>query len=225
MATPFKVCCIASYEEARLAIEAGADAIGLVAEMVNGPGILDDDQITEISAAVAASHGDRVRRVLLTSRVEADAIAAHIAETGVNAVQLVDRTSPEIRRAVKEAHPDVFLFQVVHVTGERAIDEALEAAIASDALLLDSGKPDADEKTFGGTGETHDWAVSAAIVAAADLPVYLAGGLTSDNINDALARVRPHGVDICSGLRDKENGYRLVPEKLDAFARALGHGR
>jgi phosphoribosylanthranilate isomerase len=65
--------------------------------------------------------------------------------------------------------------------------------------LLDSGSPGA--AMLGGTGRTHDWEISAEICRSSDVPVFLAGGLRPHNVRGAIARVRPHGLDVCSGLR------------------------
>jgi phosphoribosylanthranilate isomerase len=87
-----------------------------------------------------------------------------------------------------------------------------------DALLLDSGNPSLATKELGGTGRAHDWAVSRKIRDAVEVPVYLAGGLTPQNVGKAIAQVQPFGVDVCSGLR---TDGRLDPTKLEAFMRAV----
>ena len=76
-----------------------------------------------------------------------------------------------------------------------------EAVDGADALLLDSGRPGARVPELGGTGRVHDWSLSASIVQASSVPVFLAGGLTPDNVGQALAQVRPFGLDLCSGVR------------------------
>ena len=87
----------------------------------------------------------------------------------------------------------------MHVTGDDALGRALVYAAVADALVLDSRTAD----RLGGTGRTHDWSVSARIVAAvAPLPVYLAGGLRPENVAEAIARVHPAGVDVNSGVED-----------------------
>jgi phosphoribosylanthranilate isomerase len=83
-----------------------------------------------------------------------------------------------------------------------------------DAILLDSGNPTATIKTLGGTGNTHNWQISKALVNAVDIPVFLAGGLNSSNVQQAIQTVQPYGVDICSGVRT--NG-KLDVQKLQAF--------
>jgi len=97
--------------------------------------------------------------------------------------------------------PNTSIVQVVHVVGEVAFDKARAAAETVDALLLDSGNPSMTVKELGGTGRTHDWALSRAIRDEVGIPVWLAGGLTPANVEEAVRQVRPYGVDVCSGLR------------------------
>jgi phosphoribosylanthranilate isomerase len=97
--------------------------------------------------------------------------------------------------------PGIGLVQVIHVTGEEALEQAREAAPYVSALLLDSGNPGAAVPEFGGTGRVHDWALSRRIVEASPGPVFLAGGLCAENVGAAITAVRPFAVDVCSGVR------------------------
>ena len=91
------------------------------------------------------------------------------------------------------------------------------------AFLLDSGRPYQDVPELGGTGRVHDWTVSANFVGKASKPTFLAGGLNADNIAEAIRKVRPYGLDICSGVRSDD---KLSAEKLRAFiANRLGRLR
>ena len=89
-----------------------------------------------------------------------------------------------------------------------------------DAMLLDSGDPNAAIKTLGGTGNTHNWNISKKIVESVSIPVFLAGGLHSNNVAEAITTVLPFGVDVCSGVR---TGGRLDPIKLKSFMDAVHH--
>ena len=209
-----KVCCIASVEEARLAIAHGADAIGLVSEMPSGPGVIDEEKISEIVAAV----GSRVDTFLLTSRRDPDAIARQQRRTGVNTVQLCDDLPEGGHEALRAALPTVSLVQVIHVRDESSLEQALEVAPRCDALLLDSGNPGLAVKELGGTGRTHDWRLSRRIVEQASAPVYLAGGLREDNVSAAVEQVGPYAVDLCTGVRE---AGRLDEARLGGFFRAL----
>ncbi|MBX9927345.1 MAG: phosphoribosylanthranilate isomerase [Gemmatimonadaceae bacterium] len=208
-----KVCCIASRDEVELALLAGATMLGLVSAMPSGPGVIDDATI----ASLVAHIGDRAVSVLLTSRTEPEAIAAQLHASGARAVQLVDALTSDDHAALARLVPEVLRVQVIHVRGPSDVDDAIALAPAVDALLLDSGNPSAATPTLGGTGRTHDWALSEAIVDGVEIPVLLAGGLHAENIGRAIARVRPWGVDVCSGVR---TAGALDAAKLSAFVGA-----
>ena len=211
-----KVCCIASVEEARLAVRYGAAALGLVARMPSGPGVIPEGLIAEIAAAVPPSVGS----FLLTSEQRVGAIIDQQRRCRVNTLQIVDRLEEGEYRDLRAALPGVSLVQVIHVTGEESVEEACRiAGRGVDALLLDSGDQRLAVKLLGGTGRTHDWSVSRRIREAVGVPVFLAGGLRPDNVAEAIRAVQPFGLDICSGLR---TDGRLDEGKVAAFFEAVG---
>lgn len=196
--------------EARLAIGAGASAIGLVARMPSGPGPIDESLIAEITAAVSG----QIDTFLLTSEVTAGRIIAQHRRTRTTTLQLTDALADGEYGKLRDALPGVGLVQVVHVMGSESVDEAVRVEPHVDAVLLDSGNPGLAIKELGGTGRVHDWSVSRRIVQAVNMPVYLAGGLTPDNVADAIAAVSPYAVDVCSGVR---TDGALDPRKLEGF--------
>ena len=209
-----KICCIASVEEARLAIDAGAAALGLVSAMPSGPGPIDEAQIAEIAAAVPPP----TETFLLTSQQRAEAIVRQHRHCGTSVLQLVDAVADEDLKHLRATLPEVKLVQVIHVTGTGSVDEALAVAPLVDALLLDSGNPQLAVKQLGGTGRTHDWEHSRAIVDQSPVPVWLAGGLNVGNVGAAIEAVQPHGIDLCSSVRSHG---RLDAMKLAAFMAAV----
>lgn len=218
--TRFKICCMASIEEARLAIAAGADAVGLVSAMPSGPGPIPDGLIPQIARSVTPP----VATFLLTCRTDAAGIIRQARSSGCNTLQLVDHVPPDQWPRLREALPGMRLVQVIHVTGEGAIQEAIDAAARADAILLDSGNPRLAVKELGGTGRRHDWDISRRIIEAVQdrqgVRVFLAGGLNAENVLDAIRTVGPFAVDVCSGVR---TDGALDPQKLRAFASAV-HG-
>ncbi|MBI5838054.1 MAG: phosphoribosylanthranilate isomerase [Candidatus Eisenbacteria bacterium] len=212
--TRVKICCIQDVDEAWMAVRAGADALGLVSAMPSGPGVIAEELIREIATAVPPP----VATFLLTSKTDPVEIAAQHGRCGTTAIQLVDRLAPGAHRRLRAALPGVRLVQVVHVTGPESIREAREAAEEVDAVLLDSGNPALAVKELGGTGRTHDWALSARIRVALTVPVFLAGGLRPENAAAAVREVRPFALDVCSGVRA---AGRLDPAKLKAFFAAV----
>lgn len=217
MRTRVKVCCIASANEAKMAIRAGADAIGLVAEMPSGPGPIPDELIAEIASSIPPG----VDSFLLTSETEPESVVAHVRRCGTSVVQLVDTVPRKTYAALREACPGVRIVQVIHVEDEGAIEQARDVASLVDAILLDSGCPGAEKPELGGTGRVHDWVVSARVVREAAAPVFLAGGLNVENVRSAIGQVAPYGVDLCSGVRtagtlDEELLSKFMAEVRDA---------
>ena len=212
-----KVCCIASDEEAALAIRMGASAIGLVSQMPSGPGSIAEALIRDIAHNVPPG----VDTFLLTCETTAERIIAQQRFCRTTTIQLVDEVEPGVHARLREALPGVSLVQVIHVRDDDSLRQSVAVASAVDALLLDSGNPSAPTKELGGTGRVHDWAVSRRIRDSVDVPIYLAGGLNPGNVGKAIARVEPFAVDVCSGLRT--NGA-LDELKLAAFMREVAPG-
>ena len=103
--------------------------------------------------------------------------------------------------------------------GPESVDEAVTAAKSAGAILLDSGNQRTAVKELGGTGRTHDWAVSRRIREAVSVPVFLAGGLNPGNVREALRQVGPFALDVCSGVR---SDGALDRNKLQEFFRQIG---
>jgi phosphoribosylanthranilate isomerase len=212
-----KICGIGSLAEARLAVEAGASAIGLVSAMPSGPGVISD----ELIAAIAATVPPPVATFLLTSLTEPEAIIEQHGRCLTSVIQLVDALTAAQLGQLRAGLPGIGLVQVIHVTGEEALEQARAVAPYASALLLDSGNPGATVPEFGGTGRVHDWALSRRIVEASPVPVFLAGGLCAENVGAAIVAVRPFAVDVCSGVRE---GGRLNGERLRALFCAVAEG-
>lgn len=214
MSCKIKICCISSPEEARLAIRYGADALGLVGKMPSGPGPITDELINSIAKTIHPP----IASFLLTSEQSATDIIAHVNRVHTNTVQIVDELVEGTYQEIRNALPHLRIVQVIHVTGEESIGQALRVHQQVDAILLDSGNPKATIKTLGGTGNTHDWSLSHELVKEVSVPVFLAGGLHAGNVQEAIDRVKPFGVDVCSGVRS--NG-KLDLQKLSTFINAV----
>ncbi len=209
-----KICCIASLAEAQAAVAEGASAVGLVSSMPSGPGVIPDSLI----ATIAAGIGGTAESFLLTSRLDAEGIVDQHRRCSTTTIQLVDHVAHAELSRLRAALTGTRLVQVIHVRDDDSLEEARSVAGLVDALLLDSGNPLATLKELGGTGRTHDWALSRRIRDSVTKPVYLAGGLNAHNVHRAVAAVRPYGVDLCSGVR---TDGRLDPAKLRAFFDAI----
>jgi phosphoribosylanthranilate isomerase len=207
------VCCIASREEAQIAIDAGADALGLVAAMPSGPGPISDQKIADIAASVPPP----ISTFMLTAEKTAAAISRHVEAMRPTTVQIVSHIGEAEAAKLATLQPSVRRVQVVHVEDQSALNLIQTYAPHVHAFLLDSGRPGADIPELGGTGRRHDWSISRAFVGKSNLPVFLAGGLTPENVQQAIREVRPFGLDLCSGVRTND---QLDPAKLRAFVAA-----
>ncbi len=208
--THVKICCISSIDEAKLAIKYGASALGLVSNMPSGPGVIPEDMITQIADSVPPG----VSTFLLTSKQSAEEIINQQKRCRTNTIQICDHLLHGSYSEIKHALPGIKIVQVIHVNGDESIREAIEVSKYVDAILLDSGNQKLEVKELGGTGRIHDWRISKKIREAVKIPLFLAGGLNSENVADAIKQVNPFGVDICSGVRT--NG-KLDELKLKSF--------
>jgi phosphoribosylanthranilate isomerase len=209
-----KICCISSTTEVQLAIAHGASAVGLVADMPSGPGVITNPQI----AAIASQVPPPIATFMLTSRTTATQIIQHHHLTNTNTIQIVDTLTAGTYAEIKAALPAIKIVQVIHVINQQSVAQALAIAPQVHALLLDSGNPNQAVKELGGTGRVHNWALSTQIVQQSNVPVFLAGGLNANNVAQAIQQVQPFGVDVCSGVRT--NG-QLDASKLAQFFTAI----
>ena len=205
-----KICCISSIDEAKLAISYGASALGLVSEMPSGPGVISEEEITNIASIIPPG----ISSFLLTSKQDVKSIIKQQKRTGVNTIQIVDTLLDGTHQELKNALPGISIVQVIHVNGFESIDEAMKVAPFVDAILLDSGKQFLEIKELGGTGRTHDWTLSRQIIKKVNIPIFLAGGLKPENVAEAIKQVRPFGLDLCSGVRTNR---KLDEQKLSKF--------
>jgi phosphoribosylanthranilate isomerase len=208
-----KVCGIQSFEEASVALGCGATALGFLIGLTHKA----EDGIEEAAArAIVGRLPAEAEAVLVTHLRDPERVAELAVSVGTGTIQVHDAMAiPDLRR-LRVLAPGARLLKAVHVTGEDALGRALGYAAVADALVLDTRTAD----RLGGTGRTHDWTISARIVAAvAPLPVYLAGGLRPENVAEAIARVRPAGVDVNSGVEDA-SGHKDPARMRDFVARA-----
>jgi phosphoribosylanthranilate isomerase len=197
-----------------MAIEHGASAVGLVSAMPSGPGPIPESLIAEIAAMVPPG----VASFLLTCKQDVSSIIDQQRRLRVNTIQICDRLVEGSYDDLRKALPGVSLVQVIHVTGPESVEEAQAVAPNVDAILLDSGNQSLKVKELGGTGRTHDWSLSRMIRETINVPLFLAGGLKAENVAEAIRRVQPFGIDVCSGVR---TDGRLDKKKLRDFFAAI----
>ena len=193
--TRVKVCGITRREDREAVVAAGADAVGVINGVsVDTPREVDD----ETAAALVAGVPPLVTSVLVTMPEAVQSVARRVETVQPDVVQVHDGLTPSKLGALRRR---VDAKVVAVVDADHAEIEAY--ADAADALLVDS----VDAEGGGGTGETHDWDRTREIVDTLDAPVVLAGGLTPENVAEAVGTVRPFGVDVASGV-EAEGGVK-----------------
>ncbi|MFB6090981.1 MAG: phosphoribosylanthranilate isomerase [Halobellus sp.] len=184
-----KICGVTNEADLRAVERAGADAVGVVADVaVETP---REVPVEDAARLVAAAPPFLTTTLVTMPESEGDAVDV-ATEVAPDVLQIHGGFAPAAFREIRES----VAAKLVAVVDAEAPERAREVAPAVDAVLVDS----VDESGAGGTGETHDWAATAEVTRTLDAPVILAGGLDPENVAEAVEAVRPFAVDVASGV-------------------------
>ena len=208
-----------SVEEALQVAALGADHLGLTPSQVGLPGEIDFWTAREIVEAV----GDIAVCVALTVETKEKEIirmARAVQPDILHLCSLENTFPPDDVRRLRDKLPDLPIMQAISVTGPEALEAARAYQGVADYLILDTQAPDI--AGIGASGQTHDWGVSREIVREMDLPVILAGGLSPDNVAQAIKEVDPWGVDSLTHTNRAlpGGGFEKDLEKIKGFVAA-----
>lgn len=199
MAVRVQIAGVSSLEEALEAERAGADALGFTLRLPTGV----HDDLTEAKArSIIAALPPFVTSVVITYVGAAREAVELCRYVGAGALQLHGDFALNDLPLIRAALPHMKIIRAVHVIGPEALVQARSLERHVDALILDTFDPLTGR--HGATGKTHDWSISCEIVAKSRIPVILAGGLTPDNVTDAIRAVQPWGVDVHTGVEDAD---------------------
>jgi phosphoribosylanthranilate isomerase len=217
-----KICGNTNLEDARLAVELGADALGFVF----GPSKreVNAGQVAEITRQLSAD----VAKIGVFQTQDFEEIAGTIREAGLTGAQLHGGFSPELIAALRREFSgalgelgEMFVIQTMHWKNEGQTAEAFRAELDQLRVAsgIDAGMVDSRTATAaGGTGVPFDWKAARAVLAGlGGLPLIVAGGLTPANVGEAIAVLDPWGVDVVTGVEAQPG--RKDPEKLAEFMR------
>jgi phosphoribosylanthranilate isomerase len=218
-----QIYSMTSVADAIATAEAGADFIGVVA---GEAGIVAEAVDNEAARVILAAVRPRARGVALSLSDDRDQICAMVDAVQPDVVHVAAREiEPEDCAWIRARIAPVRVLRAIPVRAGETIAEAEAHQDAADYLMLESG---AKGVPFAG-GETHDWLVSRIIVERSRIPVILAGGLSPENVAQAIASVRPWGVDSFThtdvagqrGRKDLERVRAFTANALRAFAEAI----
>ncbi len=204
-----KICGNTSLEDALLAVEAGADAVGFV--FARSPRQVTTCHVEAITAKLPQS----VEKIGVFVDATLAEIEVAVLDGGLTGVQLHSSGSPDLPEKLRERFGlDLQILRVLHFSHGAVAEAASLAADKNiDALLVDSRT----ETAVGGTGMAFDWnsAVSLFQNPEARPHLVLAGGLTPENVSNAITTLHPWGIDVVSGVESAPG--RKDPEKVRKF--------
>lgn len=204
---------ITTTEDAAAVDRLGPDSVGVVLD----EGLPTWDSVDADTARAMVKALAHVRVTALSLSTDPERIISTVKTIGPDIVHLAradaidDATLQRVRAKIEPAQ----LLLTVPVDGPGALDVARRLSEVADSLLLDTKHPDTG--VVGATGHTHDWSISADIVNSLDTTVVLAGGLGPENVRDAIAAVRPFGVDSETRTSLESDRRRKDIAKVEAF--------
>ena len=221
-----QIYSIQTVEEAIDCIEAGADYVGLAIDTgVNLPNQVSLEKAKEIFDAI----GDKAKKVLIVVTRSDEPLYEPIDYLKPDVIHLCGyeyRATKEFVEKIKQLHPGIEVLQAIGVEDESAIEEAIYYSSFCDTIILDS--VDRNINGIGAAGFTNDWDIDAEIVRQSKCKVILAGGLSPDNVKEAILKVRPWGVDSFTKTSDilpdgtsrknKEKVKEFIQNAKEAFA-------
>jgi phosphoribosylanthranilate isomerase len=217
--TRVQIYTMQSVAEAEAVAALGVDHVGVTPSRRGLPGEVDEATAADICAAMTV----RATSVALSVEVDVNAVVRMAARVQPDILHLCGPPGglgPAAVAELRRALPGIGVMQAIAVTGPEAVEVALAYESVVDFLILDSVAPDIPG--VGAAGKVHDWDTSAMIVASVDVPVVLAGGLSPDNVAEAIRIVRPWGVDslTCTNRFLPDGGFEKDLELVRRFARS-----
>jgi phosphoribosylanthranilate isomerase len=202
-----KICGITSLDDLHVAVRAGADAVGFVIDVPQSPRNLTLKEAGEL---------------IRSTPVFVDTVAVTIKKSTSRLENICEVLNPDIvqvhgsnliYREIRETIPERRLICAVQVESDLRTEVVLEEMKMFDAILVDSYVPG----KYGGTGTTHDWELSGRLRKSIHpKPLILAGGLTPENVEEAIRMVKPYAVDVSSGVESRP-GFKDKNKVLKFF--------
>lgn len=222
MTCSIKICGISSVADARMVSETGIDYLGVLVNVRQSPRSVGAETAAEIVAASTAPV------MALTYDHPIDDVLQMVRTVRPAGIQLAGTETEDYIAALRE-RLDGALWKTVHLpateAGERVAAELARlinrlAAIGVDRVVLDTAVKKGRREMRGGTGECCDWPTAALIKQRVSMFLFLAGGITPQNVRDAVREVHPDGIDLSSGV-ERSRGKKdlaLVRRLIEAAA-------
>ena len=217
--TRIQIYGVTTRDDAVMSARLGAHHVGVA---VDEQGFAPDGVSVSDARAILAVLPPSATRLALTLARDPDEVAYVASEVRPEILHVgadPDFVGPGHVERLRLRFPEIRFMRAVAVDGPAAVATAVEAARVADFVLLDTR--DQTIGKIGATGRTHDWHLSAEIVRTVDTPVLLAGGLSADNVGEAIRIVRPWGVDSYSLTCVDGDLRRKDEDKVARFVAAV----
>jgi len=204
-----------NFDEAKSLVDVGVDHVGVLVGKGEYPREFSPEQAKEILQGVKG----QAKKVALSLSRNLEDIIEIVNKTNPDIFHLgtaPESLSPADVQTLKKQFPNLKVMRSIPVRDEGSVELAKQYDGVADYLLLDTQKK--GDTQVGATGETHNWSVSKKIVESVSIPVILAGGLGTDNVAEAISKVKPFGVD-SKTKTDKGGGHEKDIEKVREFVR------
>ena len=206
-----KICGITKPEQGQAIAQLGATALGFICVEAS-PRYVSPLQIQ----AVVEQLRVQVDRIGVFADASVEEISQIVFDTGLSAVQLHGSESPEFCEQLRQSLPGVEILKALRVRTQECLNQAVTYTSCVDTLLLDAYHP----QMLGGTGKTLDWGTLRQFHPSC--PWFLAGGLTPDNVLEALSRLQPSGIDLSSGV-ERSPGDKDLDKVAQLFKKVRSH--
>lgn len=211
-----KICGMTSKEDINMCIENKVDVVGFLLQPPSKSYERSDMLDFEVAKELISYVPDHIESCLLIHLKDIDMILSTIEELKPTMIQIQKQSQLSLvnLKQIKEKFPDIRITKTFYVNESIDLAELIHnIKVYTNSNLIDFVLLDSEK---GGSGETHNWDISAHIIKEIDnFPILLAGGLTPDNIKSAIDKVNPYGVDVMSGVSTKL--YNKDQEKLSFF--------
>ena len=195
-----KICGIRNRDDAQIVVDSGASAIGF---LIGTTHLAEDTISLDLAKSIIFELPPFISSVMVTHLTDSDEILEIANYIDVTTIQIHDYVTPATLKRIFQRKNNLKIIKAIPV---KNLSDALKMLESyedyCDAILLDS----ITDERIGGTGNIHDWNISKTLIEKSTRPVFLAGGLTPDNVLDAIKITKPFGVDVNSGV--EKDGFK-----------------
>lgn len=184
-----KICGITKPDQGRAIAQLGATALGFICVQTS-PRYVTSEQIRAVVEQLQVS----VDCIGVFADTACEEIYQIVTDAGLNAVQLHGQESPEFCETLRQSLPKIEILKALRIRTPECLKRVTAYVSCVDTILLDAYHP----QVLGGTGKTLNWDTLRQF--RPDIPWFLAGGLTPENVSDALTKLQPDGIDLSSGV-------------------------